>query len=225
MRWLALLSIVLAQPAFAQMSPPVPPAVPPSKCTEAVHGAFDFWIGEWRVFRTDDPQAMVGTSTVDRIYNGCAVRETWNPFTMRKGGSLNTYDRHRKVWRQTWIDADNSLVDFEGGLNDGKMVLTGLWRDLDGYPPHERKVMRDVLRGYTVQIIEEAWPEQRAGRVPHAGVEWMDRFQAELFEYEPGHEAQKILHAETMGAYSRLIEAREEETARNGATTPVAQLR
>jgi len=68
--------------------------------------------------------------------------------------------------------------------------------------------MREVLRGYTIQIIEEAWPEQRAGRIPRAGVEWMDRLQAQLFAYEPGRESQTILHAETLGAYNRLIEAR-----------------
>src|SRR6187551_2594502 len=50
-----------------------------------------------------------------------------------------------------------------------------LWRDLGGYPPRQRDAMREVLRGYTNQIIQEAWPEQRQGRIPRAGVEWMDR--------------------------------------------------
>lgn len=31
-----------------------------------------------------------------------------------------------------------------------------LWRDLGGYPQRERDSMREVLRGYTKQIIEEA---------------------------------------------------------------------
>jgi hypothetical protein len=123
---------MLATPAAAQMSPPVPPAVIPTQCTGAVHGQFDFWIGNWNVFRTNDAQSLVGTSTVDKIYNGCAIRETWSPFTMLLGGSLNTWDKHRGKWRQIWIDADNSLVDFEGGLADGRMVLTGLWRGLFG---------------------------------------------------------------------------------------------
>ncbi len=56
--------------------------------------------------------------------------------------------------------------------------------------------------------IQEAWPEQRAGRVPRMGVEWMDRFQAQLFAFEPTLESQKILHAETLSAYNRMVEVR-----------------
>jgi len=83
-----------------------------------------------------------------------------------------------------------------------------LWRDLGGYPQPERDAMREVLRGYTKQIIEEAWPEQRQGRVPRMGVEWMNRFQAQLFPFEPRSESLRILHAQTLNAYNGLIEAR-----------------
>jgi hypothetical protein len=83
-----------------------------------------------------------------------------------------------------------------------------LWRDLDGYPQRERDALQDVLRGYTSQIINEAWPEQRQGRIPHTGVEWLDRFQAQLFVFEPASESQKILHAQTLAAYSHMVEAR-----------------
>jgi len=68
--------------------------------------------------------------------------------------------------------------------------------------------MREVLRGYTNQIIKEAWPEQRQGRVPRTGVAWLDRFQVQLFAFEPKSESHKILHAETLSAYNRMIEAR-----------------
>ena len=37
-------------------------------------------------------------------------------------------------------------------------AISILWRDLGGYPEHERDSMRNVLRGYTKQVIEEAWP-------------------------------------------------------------------
>ena len=87
-------------------------------------------------------------------------------------------------------------------------AIASLWRDLGGYPQRERDSMREVLRGYTNQIIQEAWPEQRQGRVPRTGVVWMDRFQAQLFAFEPTSESQKILHAETLSAYNRMIEAR-----------------
>jgi hypothetical protein len=87
-------------------------------------------------------------------------------------------------------------------------TIAGLWRNLGGYPPRERDSMRDVLRGYTNQIIHEAWPEQQQGRIPRAGVEWMDRFLAQLHVFEPTSESQKLLHAETLSAFTRMHEAR-----------------
>jgi hypothetical protein len=87
-------------------------------------------------------------------------------------------------------------------------AIAGLWRDLGGYPQREREAMREVLRGYTNQIISEAWPEQRRGRTPAAGVEWMDRFLGQLLVFEPTTESQKLLHAETLSAFNRMYEAR-----------------
>lgn len=87
-------------------------------------------------------------------------------------------------------------------------AIAVVWRDFGGYPQRERDSMREVLRGYTLQIIEEAWPQQRKGQVPRVGVEWLDRIQAQLFVFEPGSESQKILHGQTLHAYNGLIEAR-----------------
>jgi len=95
-----------------------------------------------------------------------------------------------------------------GIVSSEATAIASLWRDLDGYPQRERDAMHEVIRGYTTQIIEEAWPEQQQGRVPRTGVEWLDRFQAQLFVFEPASEAQKILHAQTLAAYSRMVEAR-----------------
>src|SRR4030095_152706 len=83
-----------------------------------------------------------------------------------------------------------------------------VWRDLGGYPQRECDSMREVLRGYTKQVIDEAWPVQRQGRVPRMGVEWLNRFQALLFAFEPMSESQKILHAQTLDAYNGLIDSR-----------------
>jgi hypothetical protein len=87
-------------------------------------------------------------------------------------------------------------------------TIATLWRDLDGYPQPVRDSMQEVLRGYTNQIIQEDWPQQRQGQVPRSGMEWMIRFQAQLFSFAPASETQRILHAETLGAYNRVVEAR-----------------
>ena len=78
-------------------------------------------------------------------------------------------------------------------------AIASVWRYLGGYSQPERDSMREALRGYTNSIINEAWPEQKLGRVPRGGVEVVDRLQAPLFVFEPKSESQKILHAETTG--------------------------
>jgi hypothetical protein len=76
------------------------------------------------------------------------------------------------------------------------------------YPQSLRDETRDILRGYTGQIIRDAWPKQSRGEVPRGGVEWMDRLQAELFRFEPATESQKILHAETLRSFNELLHKR-----------------
>jgi len=87
-------------------------------------------------------------------------------------------------------------------------AIAVLWRSLGGYAQPERDSIRELLRGYTDQVIRGAWPAQREGRVPREGVEWLDRLQSQLFAVQPISEAQRILHVETVGAYNRMVQAR-----------------
>jgi hypothetical protein len=86
--------------------------------------------------------------------------------------------------------------------------IASLWRDVGGYPQAQRDAMRDILRGYTEQVINEAWPLQRQGKIPSEGVGWMDRLQEQLFAFEPVTESQKIIHAETLGGFNELVQHR-----------------
>lgn len=87
-------------------------------------------------------------------------------------------------------------------------AIANLWRDLGSYPQPQRDQMQDILRGYTEQVINEAWPQLRRGQIPRQGVEWMDRLQAQLFTFEPVTEGQKILHAQTVSAFNYLVQER-----------------
>lgn len=169
--WIAL----IATPAAAQMSPPVPPANPPANCTAPEHRQFDFWIGEWRVFLTSKPDQMVGTSRIESVYNGCGVRENWQPFSLNTGGSLNLYDRTTRQWRQTWIDSSGTRVDFTGGLVDGRMVLTGLWQGFGGPG-------KDATVRMTYSRLDGGAVRQAGERSTDGGKTWSPSFD---FTYRP----------------------------------------
>ena len=127
-------ALVIAQ-ADAASAPTAaaPPAPPP--CASPTRRAFDFWVGEWEVYpNLKDPAKapLIARSRIENLYGGCAIRENWMPLKGSGGGSLNTYDPSSGRWHQFWVDSSGGKVEFAGGPVAGKMVLTGLWRGING---------------------------------------------------------------------------------------------
>ena len=99
----------------AVAAPALPATVP---CSGENHGALDFWVGEWDVYRNGS-DALVAHSTIEKLYEGCAIRETWMPLGGKPGGSLSGYDPATGRWHQTWIGSTAGVVLFEGGPAEG----------------------------------------------------------------------------------------------------------
>ncbi|HYD25811.1 MAG TPA: hypothetical protein VEB68_13550 [Croceibacterium sp.] len=117
-------SFLLAQAGAGATPAPAPP--PPPACTGEEHAALDFWVGDWDVYPSGR-DTMVARSRIEKLYNGCAIRENWMPLRGNGGGSLTGFDPTTQRWHQTWIGSAPGVVRFEGGPVDGKMVLTGWW--------------------------------------------------------------------------------------------------
>ncbi|MEO8302701.1 MAG: hypothetical protein ABI724_01145 [Betaproteobacteria bacterium] len=120
----ALLALMLAltHGANAEDKPVVPPKAPPG-CAAPEHRQFDFWLGDWVV---RDPSAkVVGENHLTSLHKGCAMLENWTGNGGFTGSSLNLYDAERRQWHQTWVDVSGSLLLLDGGVVDGRMVLTG----------------------------------------------------------------------------------------------------
>jgi uncharacterized protein DUF4239 len=86
--------------------------------------------------------------------------------------------------------------------------IAALHRDLRGYPEAVRGDLGARLTSYTRYVIEEAWPQQRRGEVPHGGTASLNDFERVLYSFEPTTEAQKAVHAEALRAFNTLIELR-----------------
>lgn len=130
----------LKPPTFNPMSapPPPPPPVPvpvpmpppaTASCATAAHRAFDFWVGEWDVYPAGTT-TRIATSSIEAMFAGCAIRETWKPLKGGGGGSFSHFDAERRYWRQAWVDSSGARVDFDGGPANGGMVLTGHWANV-----------------------------------------------------------------------------------------------
>jgi hypothetical protein len=87
-------------------------------------------------------------------------------------------------------------------------AISVLYRDLGGYPQPLRNEARKKLIDYTEYIINDEWPRHRKGEAPSVLVTSVNEFERMLFGFEPTTEGQKIVHAQTIGIYNRLLEAR-----------------
>lgn len=105
-------------------------------CNSAFHNDFDFWLGDWQVFKPGG--SLAGTNSVSKDYNNCVLRERYNTVGGFSGESLNIYDSGRGVWHQTWVDNSGNLLLLEGQLRDGNMELTGDSVDATGQLQHHR---------------------------------------------------------------------------------------
>ncbi len=96
---------------------------PPPPCSSPEHRQFDFWIGDWSVTTPDGKFA--GTNLITRPLGQCVIQEHWVGSQGGKGESYNAYDATRGVWHQTWVDDSGTVLLLDGGLVEGKMVLSG----------------------------------------------------------------------------------------------------
>lgn len=103
------------------------PAVVPAPCVDPDYLPFDFWIGNWSVTENGKP---AGSNHVDRLLEGCALRENWVGVDCSRGHSLNFYDSRRGVWQQTWIDNSTGALNLTCRFSDRHMVPTGASNDL-----------------------------------------------------------------------------------------------
>lgn len=130
--------------AFAENAPsPTPPS-----CATPEYRQFDFWQGDWDV--RDPSGKIVGRNRIVAVQGGCALQENWAGASGHSGTSLNIYDTDRKRWHQTWVDSNGGLLQLDGGIVDGAMVMRG-------------ETASDTPTKTSLQRI--TWTPQRDGRV------------------------------------------------------------
>jgi hypothetical protein len=120
--------IQIALLAAVLQTAPTPP--PPIDCSDADHSAFNFWVGEWDVSQTGT-DGVVARSTISSTAGGCAIEEDYHQSvgpggvaTTYHGVSFSTFDARRGgVWRQFYMDSTGAVTVFEGGVEDGAMVM------------------------------------------------------------------------------------------------------
>ncbi|WP_251358349.1 hypothetical protein [Kangiella sp. TOML190] len=118
--WVLIVSLLMLKLSASEAPPPEPTPIP---CSSDEYRQFDFWIGDWEVFDIDNKK--VGENRIVKILAGCALQENWTGVSKNRGHSYNIYDTSTASWHQTWVDNSGTLLQLDGGLKDGAMVLEG----------------------------------------------------------------------------------------------------
>jgi hypothetical protein len=128
----ALLILNSGQLSFAQTAQAQTTKRTP--CSAPEYRQFDFWLGDWDTFELNAPDKVVARNRVDRILDGCVLREVYEQSDGLTGQSFTIYDAARKIWHQSWITNRGQLLVLEGGLQGNRIVLIGADRAADGKP-------------------------------------------------------------------------------------------
>jgi hypothetical protein len=110
---------------------PQPPSVSPTQsqspaCSAPEYHQFDFWLGDWDAFDSDNLKTPVARAKVTSILDGCVLHEDYQDAKGSHGESFSIYDASRKVWHQTWVTNRGRLLIIEGSFQNGEMSMTGV---------------------------------------------------------------------------------------------------
>lgn len=145
------LAALLAMPAGANDEATQKPG---AACESPQRRQFDFWLGEWDV--RDPAGKLVGRNRITRVHGGCALEEQWSGNGGVTGSSLNVFDAERSRWHQTWVDNTGGLLLLEGGLRDGRMVLSGEVVATGKAPAMQRIAWQPLPDGRVRQLWESS---------------------------------------------------------------------
>ena len=144
---LSLCTALFVASVYATVPTHAAESVKPAPCSGSEYRQFDFWIGDWDVFEMDNPAKQVARVHVDRILDGCVLREDYQDTDGHKGQSFSIYDAARKSWHQSWVTNRGEVLQLDGGLQAGDMSLNATELTMDGKEKQVRGVWKPVAEG------------------------------------------------------------------------------
>ena len=91
----------------------------------------DFALGNWDVYTGDRKTATV---YLERVLNGCGIRETWTPVGKSEGHGIGmfTYSRLLGHWGYFWVADTAQTTAFSGDLQGSNAMLYSTEAPLPG---------------------------------------------------------------------------------------------
>lgn len=128
-----LVIITLATAFTAAGYAPYPARTAPDPvCSAPEYHQFDFFAGDWDTYDVAAPDSIVARNHVTPMLDGCALREVYEQRDGLRGESFSVYDASRGIWHQSWVTNGGAVLLLDGGLKNGRMILTATEHHSDG---------------------------------------------------------------------------------------------
>jgi len=114
-------------------------------CDSPESRQLDFWLGDWDLTYAQAGKVDHSHNRVTKTLDGCVVMEAFTgaPGVALDGRSVSMYDRTASKWKQTWVDNNGAYLDFVGGPEAGRFVLSRSF-ERDGKRIRQRMVFQDI---------------------------------------------------------------------------------
>lgn len=106
-----------------------------------------------------------------------------------------------------------NFEDSEDKVTTEASAIAALYRDVRSFPSPKNDSLKKKLATYTHYVIYGAWPLHRKGITQTEGTELLNKFQDELYSFEPVTNREIGLFQEALRQFNRLVELRRLRTS------------
>jgi Protein of unknown function (DUF4239) len=106
------------------------------------------------------------------------------------------------------VGAWENFTEIDANVSNEASAISAVYQDTHNITGSLGDSMRAQIKEYTRYTIEDAWPQQRQGLLPHGGSQRLSIFQTTLSQYEPKTKNQEIVLAEIYQQFNKIIELR-----------------
>jgi hypothetical protein len=86
--------------------------------------------------------------------------------------------------------------------------VAAFYRDVQGYPEAMQDQLKLSVVRYLESVIEQDWPAQSRGELPHHSTEALDAIAGILYSFSPETISQQIVHADALRSFDSVVNYR-----------------
>ena len=134
-------------------------------CSRPEFSQFNFWVGNWELTWNDTSR---GNNNITVEMGNCLIHEHFSDTVNQYfGQSWSMYDTTSKKWKQTWVDNSGEYLDFQGGFENGTMILQRSDINKKGQPVLQRMIFFNIAKN----TFDWDWESSTDG-----GVSWKSQW-------------------------------------------------